>query len=72
MKITDTEGKIITVENLQLALLQADDYRHYRHIDPRFSDFDDRQQAYWEDIYQKLLAISLKANVDYTNEIKPQ
>ena len=57
MKITDTDGKIITVENLQLALMQADDYRHYRHTDPGFSAFDDKQQAYWEDIYQKLLAL---------------
>jgi hypothetical protein len=72
MKITDTEGKIITVENLQLALMQADDYRHYRHADPRFSDFDDMLQTYWEDIYQKLLALSLQANGDTANEIMPQ
>jgi len=57
MKIKDTDGKIITVENLQLALMQADDYRHYRHTDPGFAVFDDKQQAYWEDIYQKLLAL---------------
>ena len=57
MKIKDINGKIITVENLQLALLQADDYRHYRHTDPGFSAFDDKQQAYWEDIYQKLQAL---------------
>lgn len=58
MKIKDIEGKIITVENLQLALLQADDYRHYRHTDPGFADFDNKQQAYWEDVYQKLLALN--------------
>ena len=63
MKITDKNGKIITIENLQLALLQADDYRHYRHTDPGFSDFDDKQQAYWEDIYQKLLALSDQSNI---------
>lgn len=62
MKITDQNGKIITVENLQLALLQADDYRHYRHTDPGFADFDDNQQAYWEDVYQKLLALSEQVN----------
>jgi len=44
-------------------LLQADDYRHYRHTDPGFSDFDDKQQAYWEDIYQKLLALSEQSNI---------
>lgn len=58
MKIKDLEGKIITVENLQLALLQADDYRHYRHTDPGYAEFDIKQQAYWEDIFQKLLALS--------------
>jgi len=63
MKITDIYGKIITIENLQLALLQADDYRHYRHTDPGFSDFDDKQQAYWEDIYQKLLALSEQSDI---------
>jgi len=63
MKITDIYGKIITIENLQLALLQADDYRHFRHTDPGFSDFDDKQQAYWEDIYQKLLALSEQSNI---------
>jgi len=63
MKITDIYGKIITIENLQLALLQADDYRHFRHTDPGFSDFDDKQQAYWEDIYQKLLALSEQSDI---------
>jgi len=57
VKIKDIEGKIITVENLQLALLQADDYRYYRHTDPGFAEFDNKQRAYWEDIYQKLLAL---------------
>lgn len=63
MKIKDLGGKIITVENLQLALFQADDYRHYRHIDPGFAEFDARQQAYWEDVYQKLLTLSEQPNV---------
>ncbi|RYG41398.1 MAG: hypothetical protein EOO01_25250 [Chitinophagaceae bacterium] len=62
MKITDQNGKVITVDNLQLALLQADDYRHYRHTDPGFADFDVKQQTYWEDVYQKLLALSEQAN----------
>ena len=62
MKITDQNGKVIAVDNLQLALLQADDYRHYRHTDPGFADFDDKQQAYWDDVYQKLLALSEQAN----------
>ncbi|MDR6943708.1 hypothetical protein [Mucilaginibacter pocheonensis] len=67
MKITDTDGKIITVENLQLALMQADDFRHYRHTDPGFSDFDDKQNAYWNDIFQKLMALSEQTNI-FTSE----
>ncbi|NOW95992.1 hypothetical protein [Mucilaginibacter sp. SG564] len=63
MKFKDIDGKIITIENLQLALLQADDFRHYRHTDPGFAEFDARQQAYWEDVYQKLLALSQQSNV---------
>jgi len=34
MTIIDNTGKIITVENLDLAIRQADDYRYYGHIDP--------------------------------------
>lgn len=60
--ITDIDGKTITVENLQLALLQADDYRHYRHTDPSYVYLDKKQQAYWEDVYKKLLVLSEQAN----------
>ena len=61
MKIVDIEGKVIEVENLALALLQAEDYRHYRHSAAGFEEFDDRQQAYWDDVYQKLLALDKTA-----------
>ena len=57
MKIVDKNGKVITIENLDLALLQADDYRHYQHVDPSFKSFDEGLQAYWEDVYQKLLRL---------------
>ena len=55
--IVDQNGKIITVENLDLAILQADDYRHYRHTDPSFKLLDDGLQSYWENVYQKLVAL---------------
>jgi hypothetical protein len=55
MKITDLDGKIITIENLQLALLQADDYRHYRVASPLPNQL--HLYAYWEDLYQKLVAL---------------
>ncbi|WPU94693.1 hypothetical protein SNE25_04060 [Mucilaginibacter sabulilitoris] len=53
MKITDLEGKEIEVTNLTLALMQADDYRHYRVRNPTKND--EFRYRYWEDIYQKLL-----------------
>ena len=55
MKIMDLDGKVIGVENLDLALLQADDYRHYRVATPTDSDL--KRCAYWEDVYQKLLKL---------------
>lgn len=55
MKITDSNVKVIEVDNLDLALMQADDYRHYRVAFP--TDADLKRYAYWEDLYQKLLQI---------------
>jgi hypothetical protein len=57
MTITDQNGKIITIENLELAILQADDYRNYKHVEPSFKSLDEGLQAYWEDVYQKLLQL---------------
>ncbi len=62
MKITDNNGKVIEVENLDLALLQADDYRHYRHADTAFAGLDDKLQAYWQDVYNKLEQLKLKSD----------
>ena len=53
MKIMDLEGN----ENLALAIMQADDYRHYRHTTAGFEQMDLRMQAYWEDVYLKLLQL---------------
>jgi len=57
MKIIDLDGKEIEVTDLELAIMQADDYRHYQHSDPKFKAFDECQKAYWEDVYQKLLRL---------------
>jgi hypothetical protein len=57
MKIVDNNGKVIEVGNLDLALMQADDFRHYKHTDNRFAQLDEHLNAYWEDIYQQLLQI---------------
>ena len=57
MKIIDLDGKVIEVENLGLAIMQADDYRHMKHSDPAFAKLDETQNAYWDDVYQKLLKL---------------
>ena len=60
MHITDLDGMKIEVKDLPLALMQADDYRHYRVSDP--SSYQLHLYEYWEDFYQKLLILA--------NEIK--
>ena len=57
MEITDLKGKIIQVTNLDLAILQADDYRHYRHADLTYAKQDEALQVYWQDVYEKLIAM---------------
>ena len=54
LKITDLNGFELEIDNLQLAIMQADDYRHYQHLDPKYQQTDEQIQAYWNDIYQKL------------------
>jgi hypothetical protein len=55
MKITDLEGVEIAVSDLHLAILQADDYRHYRVTEP--TEYQLYLFQYWEDVYQKLLLL---------------
>lgn len=55
MKIIDLDGIEITVTDLQLAILQADDYRHYRVKNP--TSYQLHLYKYWEDFYQKLLIL---------------
>ena len=57
MKIIDLNGCEIEIDNLQLAIIQADDYRHYEHMNPQNRQADEQRKAYWEDVYQKLLLL---------------
>jgi len=57
MEIKDLNGKTIGIADLKLALMQADDFRHYKHSDPAFAKLDEDLQNYWEDFYQKLLQL---------------
>jgi hypothetical protein len=60
MAIIDMNGHEIEVTYLPLALMQADDYRHYRLDNPTL--MSQKLQAYWEDFYQKLLLLDRELN----------
>ena len=57
MYITDLNGCLIEVTDLDEAIRITADYKEYRHRDKSFSEFDKRQKAYWVDMYEKLTAI---------------
>jgi hypothetical protein len=66
LKIIDSDGKEIAVTDLSQAILQADDFRYYRHISPEYAEFDEKQRQYCEDIYQKLLRLKMNKIVRQT------
>jgi hypothetical protein len=57
LSIIDLNGEVLVITDLEAAIRQADVFRWYRHKDERFSDFDDRRNAYWDDVYHKLLLV---------------
>lgn len=57
LKIKDLNGFELEIDNLQLAIMQVDDYRYYQHLDPKYQQADEQRQAYWNDIYQKLVQL---------------
>lgn len=57
MHIIDLNGNKIEVTDLPLAIMQADDYRHYTLTDPDAQEFAMKQKVYWEDVYLKLLLL---------------
>ncbi|MEN9907989.1 MAG: hypothetical protein RLZZ540_1138 [Bacteroidota bacterium] len=57
MKVTDLNGCLIEVSNLDEAIEITKQYTEYQHEDESFSDFDRRQKAYWKDMHEKLTAI---------------
>ncbi|MDN3692306.1 hypothetical protein QWZ06_08525 [Chryseobacterium tructae] len=57
MYITDLNGCLIEVTDLDEAIKITADYKEYRHRDKSLSDFDKKQIAYWTDMYEKLTAI---------------
>lgn len=57
MKVADLNGCLIEISNLDEAIKITKQYKEYQHEDKTYSDFDIRQKAYWEDMYEKLIAI---------------
>lgn len=55
MNVTDLDGAEKIITDLSLALMQADDYRHYRVEAPTAHQL--YLYKYWEDFYQKLLIL---------------
>jgi len=59
MIVIDLNGDSIEVTDLQLAIMQADDYRHYRQIDKNGNIFEGgNRQIYWQDMYDKLMKLA--------------
>lgn len=67
MKITDLNGFLIEVTDLDEAIKVTTEYKEYGHEDKNYSDFDRRQKAYWRDMHQKLMEFKKKMN--YTLKI---
>lgn len=63
MEITDLEGRVITITDLDASIAMVEDYMTYTHLDADESlrRLEGRRTAYWKDIHQKLLF--LKANL---------
>jgi len=64
MKVTDLNGCLIEVTNIDEAIGIASQYSKYRHEDKSFADFDARKKAYWIDMHEKLTAINLRLHSD--------
>lgn len=62
MKVTDLNGFVLTVTDLDEAINQADLFKGFAHTNKSYNDFDARQQAYWEDLHTKLVSIERKRN----------
>ncbi|MVZ63782.1 hypothetical protein GQF63_17295 [Sphingobacterium humi] len=62
MYITDLNGFLIEVTDLDEAIRITANYKEHRHKNKRFSEFDKRQKAYWTDMYEKLTALKQTSN----------
>lgn len=67
IQVEDKNGKDIRVTNLTQAIEQAEYFRNFAHADKIFEKFDKERQAYWQDLYEKLVAIN-GLHVEQTKE----
>lgn len=58
IQIEDKNGENVEVNNLNQAIKQADYFKNFSHTDKLFEKFDKKRQAYWQDMYEKLIKIS--------------
>ena len=57
MYITDLNGCLIEVTDLDEAIQITAEYKQYEHENQGFSELDKRLNSYWTDMYEKLTAI---------------
>ncbi|WP_026713444.1 hypothetical protein [Flavobacterium daejeonense] len=57
MEVIDLNGCTIEVSDLDEAIKITAEYKDYQQEGNDFSDFNERQKAYWMDMYEKLTAI---------------
>lgn len=54
MKITDLDGREITVVDLEAAIAKAREFTGYRHTDRGYAEYDRNRKRYWTDVLEKL------------------
>ena len=57
MEVIDLNGYAIEVTDLDEAIKITAEYKDYQQEGNDFSDFNERQKAYWMDMHEKLTAI---------------
>lgn len=57
MKITNINGSLIEVTDLDKAIKQADNFRKMRHEDKRYASLNVQLNRYWQHIYDELLKL---------------
>ena len=54
MEVIDLNGCSIEVTDLEEAIKIKAEYKDYQQEDNDFSDFNERQKAYWLDMHEKI------------------